>query len=567
MTNIVSTTKSAQPEFRMRRIFSSLWSVVAVIVVLGSGSCVSSKAIEAGTPAGDEATASSEELDQGESPAGEDGAPAQASTVQAIPSQDADVGIPYSLLFRESGAPIFGTTSMLIPGRGLLGELNGENFSGRFHVSGLGSIQMQPDRFILDRAHLKLGPVFLHVDSLTGTLLYRDRDSGDHRSSEWHSVIDFRFSLAAQFGESSTIALGADIFYWPFDNRVQLFSRDAIFFQQGNNLSAQMAYEAKIGGWKLTLSDDLRSVVSGYLGSGRTDLFLLDLSQSEDTSGNYYRFGARNDRNLQDFVVLTNSVSARTHGEMVSNQLLFTGSVFHEDLWYFPTQDGLPASRDGLTVRIESLFDNFRFKPFISYTVMGNEFSGSFYQEIRTGVTGPITDQLSLLADAGYAWGGMTTATAVGGVRLNHLAGPNTTEALFIRRQISDFGDAIVDSGGYNITQILGPSLLGRIFAEGERYQSDLNVAGGKQALAGASLRYMPSEHLRANLVGYYNRTEGSFQANRTEGFAGLTSLAYSLGNGLTIEAVYRVRFNRSLTGGNDSVDHAASLSIRKFFR
>ncbi|MEI6350251.1 MAG: hypothetical protein WCP06_04000 [Verrucomicrobiota bacterium] len=508
---------------------------------------------------------------QSESEPVDDSAPAASPSGETpgSPNQAADNGVPYSTLFQKSGAPLFGTTSLQVPGRELSGQGAGENLSGDVHLSvfDLGQ-SLLGSTLNLETAHLKLGPVYFHVDSVKGSVFHREGVIGSQHFSDWNSLIDLQLSLAVQLGETGNIGLTADVFYFPLDNKLELMSYRAFELGLGllSSLSAQAAYTVKIDEWPITFADDLRAIRSGFLSSSRSDLADLRAAQGTGGPGDYYEFGSSGRQNQGDFVTLSNVVSAMTRRDL--GEWAFSARGFHENLWYFASQNHLPNSREEADFQIQSVRENLRFKPFAKYTLVSIGNVGGVDQTVRMGVGGPVTDQIQLETSAGYFVGsaGGRHATAVGNVNLVHVIGPYTTEAVSAGRELSMFNDLVVDYTRYHINQILGPSLTGRLFAQLDRSQNNAErVIGGRETRTGAELRYYVGSKIDLDFIGMYLRS--SQEGVGTDGFSVYSSLYYTFTESLSLQIGAHYRLNDSETQNARSKEVLGFVNLRKAFR
>ena len=478
------------------------------------------------------------------------------------------VAVPYSSLFRETGAPLIGTTSVLAPPRGISVSPSVGNLSSNFHLGlldfGRGIFTRAPST---ENAHLKLGPLFFHLDALTGSIFYREGHQGDQHFSDWGSLIDLQFSLAMRLGEGGALGMRGHLYYWPFENRVDLLSSAAFDFGLGlvNSLDAQIAYSLKVG--DVTFGDDFRAFQSGFLGSSRSNLAeIRAVAGTEGTEGGY-QFGPSNRESRRDFVTLSNVVSALTRKDLGEWQ--FTGRAFHENFWYF--SDGgsaLPSARDQASARIESVRENMRFKPFLSYTIASVEGVGGVDETLWAGINGPITDQLLLDMRAGYFFGTGRGrhSTALGLIGLYHDAGPYTRQSFTAERTLTELNDAIVDRADYRITQILGPAITAELFASYLRFESNAaRTLSGREERLGSLIKYDSKGKFGAHLLAMYFKSV--VDHDEADGYSARVGVSYRFTDSIYAEAAYRYRHAESAARKLDGSEHFAFLTVRKTFR
>jgi hypothetical protein len=145
--------------------------------------------------------------------------------------------------------------------------------------------------------------------------------------------------------------------------------------------------------------------------------------------------------------------------------------------------------REGATVLLRSEREDQRFKPFIYYrTVHANTYDG-FDHELRTGIDGPITDQLKLHLDAGVHHRTQSSSNRfLYGFALEHIAGPYTNQSLAIVRRVNDLSEEVIDRASYRFHQILGPRLEADAFVGVGRSEDLDDESSRKEFRTGARL-------------------------------------------------------------------------------
>ena len=157
-----------------------------------------------------------------------------------------------------------------------------------------------------------------------------------------------------------------------------------------------------------------------------------------------------------DFTVISNEISAAAE-RLLPGDIRLHVRVFNENLWYNQGNRGLPTLRDGASVLLQEMHEDWRFKPYLSYDVLYTDITDSFNHTILLGITGPITDQLHFLGDVGvFYYTANDSAHFLFHLDLHHIAGPYTRENLFVGRTVNDFQDEITTEATYNLRQVIG---------------------------------------------------------------------------------------------------------------
>lgn len=409
--------------------------------------------------------------------------PRAASATGALP-RDAyqtapAVVIPYSKLFRDTGAPYNDPFHPL----GISPSIHADSVQARATVALPihASFPLLQRGFEPQDADLKLGPLFFKLREISGAVLWSDNINleEDDPESGTIAITTIGGSVIAQLTEGLRLALSGSFVYLPLQNEAGIagFGLQAPYILGLGNqplLHSQVTWDTQIRGWNVLFADNFRIGVGRFSNNLRDNAVLFPGGDFDgrDTAGRY-TFGAINPlrqqssrgsgrrpatRNDGDIVFFSNIVSAQTDRLIVGKtRLTVRGS--HENLWYNQGNRGLPTLRDQIIVRLASERENLRFKPFATYAAQWTDTQIGFNQTLLAGIAGPITDQLQFHGEAGYFFGN-NVGRFLWGLRLQHQAGPYTDQSLFYRRAVNDFNDEISEFYGYNIHQILGPKVI-----------------------------------------------------------------------------------------------------------
>ncbi len=379
-------------------------------------------------------------------------------------------------------------------------------------------------------ADIKIGPFFFKLRELEAAILHSDNINltPDHTQSGTIAIAAVTVDIVAQLTETLRLATSATLAYLPFEGKGGITGFGLTDFYDfglaaGPLAHAQVTWNTEIGGWNVVFSDDFEITQAIYNNDIRSNDVAFEGGTFNDAAvaGRYVLrpdqnnvfqdAGSQNDNRVNfrndSIVVYSNTVSAEID-RLLPGTIRLSAQVYHTDLWYNQGNRGLPNLREGAIASLVDQRENTRFKPYFIYEILRtDEFSG--VQNIfRLGVTGPITDQLHLYAEAGYYFGGFGNNGTLWRVELDHNAGPYTYESLIYSRGFDYFHDQIIEGIGYNIRQILGPKLTGDAYAYRLRNQDfypDGNVFTDSEWRFGIQFTYALGPKTTARLTGEYD--------------------------------------------------------------
>jgi hypothetical protein len=468
----------------------------------------------------------------------QDAAPAEAPSASAEAPQASEpgpvlpegaygetpTGVPYSSLFRNTSTPY-------------LHPSGGASFQGEPKVGSTeGSIGLRTERFGANipllhqgfepqNADLKLGPIFIKLHSISAGILASDNiwQSETDRKSGVVGIVSMGAAITIQLTESFHFSLAGNYTYLPFKNAGGLsgFGLVAPFLASVDGtplLLGQVSQDAVIAGWPVVFADEYRISYGTNSSNIRDSLLLFDGFDFEgaDRAGRYV-FSSHGRKqtgrdltesdNTRTFLYLSNVISAQTE-RLFPGSIRLRAGLFHENLWYNNSIRGLPSMRDQGNIYVGDEREDTRFKPYADYRVLHLDTRNGVSQTLNIGLHGPITDQLTMRTEIG----GYRSASGRTGLlwlaRLQHVAGPYTNEALYVRRGLSDFADEIHTGIGYLLNQTLGPGLKADLFADYGTIE-DIDTGNGYRLLqTGLRFEYFFSPRTEFNLAGIYQNRE-----------------------------------------------------------
>jgi hypothetical protein len=435
-------------------------------------------------------------------------------------------------------------------------------------------------------ADLKVGPFFFKLRALEAAILHSDNIylTPDHRESGTIAIAALTVDVVAQLTETLRLATSGTFVYLPFQGKVGVTGFGLTDFYDfgltaGPLAHAQITWNTQIGGWNVVFSDDFQISEAIYSDDIRSNDVAFEGSTFNDeaVAGRYVLRPDQNDvfqdagsranqvnfRN-DNIVVYSNTVSAEVD-RLLPGTIRLSAQVYHTDLWYNQGNRGLPELREGATISLADERENLRFKPYFIYQAFRtDEFSG--VQNIfRLGVTGPITNQLQLYAEAGYYVGGFGESGALWRVQLDHTAGPYTRESLIYARSFNYFHDEITEGLGYNFQQVLGPRLNGDAYVyrlRNEDFFGDNTEFTEDEWRFGLRFTYAAGPKTTVRLTGEYDISD----PNHTDAWVGRLEIGYNFTNTLMLQFVYQYQQSKSQIFQENYTENLFYLSLTKYF-
>ncbi len=497
-----------------------------------------------------------------------------------------DYAVQPNSLFRTTRAiPTLNTNALAPTSHVEAGSVQGKmrldlpTVNGNFPLLGRG--------FEPQDADLKFGPVFFKLDALSAALLFTDNEDLDEtdRKSGVIGIMRLSGTLIVQLSEDLHIAASGSLVFLPFQGEFGLGGAGTrIPYSLGlaaiPAVFSQFTWDTELFGQPVLFADDLRTHVGYYSNNTRDDFTQLEpeTSAGEDRAGRYaFRFpGHNNDSHRNEtreedstFTVISNEISAS--GErLLPGDVRLHVRVFNENLWYNQTDRGLPTLRDGADVLLQEVHEDWRFKPYLSYEALYTDQSGGINHTVMLGITGPITEQLHLDAAAGvFYYSKHDSVHALFHLDLRHVAGPYTTESLFVGRTTNYFQDEIVTGATYTLHQILGPRLEGSLFATvaevedltGEDSTRDEFRAGLRLAYTLGPRTVLQASGIYAKVLHDPNGDEDS------DTWTGRLELRHRFTDTVYGRLLYQYQVRDSNQPGDSYYENLLYVSLTKYFR
>jgi hypothetical protein len=511
-------------------------------------------------------------------------APSGLDGVTRIPPggyQADQTGLAYSTLFRNTRFPV-GNPVIVPP---VEATARTENVTAGVSVKvptlsmGLPFLQRG---FEPQNADLKAGPFYFKLVAIQGAILHSDNiNQTPERESGTIAIATATINMMAQFTESLRAATSVTLVYFPIEGKAgiagfQFTDLYELGLFAGPVTRAQLAWDTKIAGWDVLFRDEFQVSLGAYSDDYRNDYELFEGNRfnEESRAGRYYFRAPGNNSNStgeqrkerselgSDFIVYSNEVSAEAD-RLLPGTIRLQARVYHENLWYNQGNRGLPSLREGGSVILASERVNTRFKPFVSYEAFRADSNDSFQSIFRVGVAGPITDHLSLRADAGYYFGGSAGEGSLWTVALDHNPNPYIRQSLIYTRTFDDFHQEIEEGIGYNYHQIIGP----RLTADAYIYDLDAELSGdsdvGRHELrTGIRFTLAAGPKTTIRLTGNYATND----ENNVEYWTGRLEIGYNFSDTLLARFLYQYRRETSDFSSDNFEENLFFLSLTKSF-
>lgn len=490
-------------------------------------------------------------------------------------------GVPYSKLFRNTGAPYTNPLQQIA----VTPSVRTESVEARGTLGLppiIASFPLIQRGFEPQDADLKLGPVYFKLQGLSAAVLASDNINltEENRESGTISILTITGSVVAQLTEGLRLALSGSFVYLPFTNEAGiagfgLYAPYVFGFDSRPIVRSEVTWNTVIGGWNVVFADDFQIGIGRFSNNTRDNAVLFSGGGFDefDQAGRYIFRAPQNqitdtDRDYDydsnsEIIYYSNIISAQVDRLVVGKTRLRV-QASHENLWYNQGNRGLPKLRDQANVSLVSERENMRFKPFVIYQALKTDLQDSFQQSVRGGVDGPITDQLQFHGEVGWYFGDRSDAF-LWLVSLRHQAGPHTEQSIFYGRAVNSFYDELNETAGYNIRQVLGPKVVADAFILHNKVTALLDD-GFSYSEYRTGLRFSIVAGPRTNfiLTGTYALVESDQGQSNT--WTGLAQVSHYFTDTFLGRLVYQYQQNDSDFFDDNYYENLVFLSLTKYF-
>jgi hypothetical protein len=491
------------------------------------------------------------------------------------------VGLPYSKLFKNTGAPYTNPIQPIVATPSVHTE--SIDAYGTFGLPPvIATFPLIQRGFEPQDADLKLGPVFFKLQGLSAAALWSDNINltETDRESDVIGIVTLTGSVYAQLTEGLRLAVSGSLVWLPFENEFGvagfgLYSPFLFGFDSQPIVRSEITWQTMIGGWNVVFADDFQIGIARFSTNVRDTAVLYSGGGFDgyDQAGRYVFRAPQNnyydnDRDYdydynEDFVYYSNIISAQVDRLIVGKTRLRV-QASHENLWYNQGNRGLPSLRDQVNVSLVSERENMRFRPFLIYQALKTDLQDSFQQSVRGGVDGPITNQMQFHGEVGWYFGDDEDAF-LWLVSLRHQLGPYTEQSIFYGRTVNSFYDQLNEAWGYNIRQIIGPKLIADAFVLHNNVEDLLDDGFSyREWRTGVRLSIIAGPKTNFILTGTYSLVDSDEGQSHT--WTGLASVSHYFTETFLGRLVYQYQQNDSDIFDDSYYENLIYVSLTKYF-
>jgi hypothetical protein len=301
-------------------------------------------------------------------------------------------------------------------------------------------------------AELKLGPLYVDLQSAELTMLYSDYNgpsTGDVRDG-FDMALGLNFGIYLQIGRSTYITGSGSLYYLPLDG--------AVGFLLGSDTSIFLSHWMQLGSWDVTIYDSFDVYTP-------LDAFNYGTDEGATISGRRYALGAGAfaDRPFSEDQLFYRNTAGITAGTYIAPDVRLNVNGSHTDIWDHDLNHSSQLDQIGT-----GLFYDSRaiwFAPYITYDAYFVD--GQFdepTQIVNVGATFPFSRSLTAYASVGYLWreadDGADNSSVVWNATLIHRINSCWTQSLNAGYSYL-LGDLLEEFQGYHYSYSLNYSQPG----------------------------------------------------------------------------------------------------------
>ena len=504
-------------------------------------------------------------------------------TPQAEMSQGVLTEVPYSHVFKDTDeVDLFREThfNTYNPrfGNGGGAKVNAGILSGNVSFPLTGRA-----RFKVDDAELKLSNFYIDIRSISASFLYSDNENHSEFNRDTGTILGLRldFAVLAPITERFKISAAGAVIYLPLQNRAGFALYDALKqFRFEPIFRSQIAYDLSINNWEVEFADDF-SIEQIPLDYQISYSYFSGAFEDPVREGRYsYGGGAAGTHVFED-----RSPYGRFDAGLIRAQNIVGGKVsrllptetrmefgaYHADNWYLSGDTsvlGLPHSQDWAYASLRSERENLRFKPFVTYRVSKYDYYSDWQHDLRGGIEGPITKNISFYGAAGERWLYFGKQETIWQVRVRHQIGPYTSHSIEYGHETTEPDIDLRDRWIYRITQVIGDGMTLDLYGSHATFDDlDGTNTGSEDWRGGVLLTYRPSPRTTFILAGTYTSIDytrpGGYDPQIWQGTAGVSHHFTP-----TFEAQVRYEYTDrdSKARGDSYYENFATVSLIKYF-
>ena len=432
-------------------------------------------------------------------------------------------------------------------------------------------------------AEIRVGRLYYDVTSLSGSLLYSDNVDLTQTGTRAGliGIVELKGIVYVQLMENLRIAAKVGVVWFPFRNKVGVdgFTQDSVYGRvllgDSEKFRTQLTYDIHPGDWDIIFYDQYRATQALF--ADRYSLAATESFDETDRTGRYLfrnttggagsspvRVNEADKRYSNAFIYGNNQVGA-TASRLLPTETRVTFGFYRLDYQYLGGDTTfLPRSREVGFVSFNNEHDAMRFKPFANYQIYHYE-DKPWDQEVRAGVRGPITENISFLGSVGWFFGQRDRflADAV----LRHDIGPYTSQTLEYRRDITAPVQDLEERYSYSLRQVLGPYLTVNPFVRYSTYEDLSNNGSGTRELrAGMFFTSDVSGKTTLRFGPIYSRIVYTTSPLVLERWLFAAQISHFFTESFEARLTYQFQDRKSTQAGDSYEDDLVMLTLTKYF-
>ncbi len=416
-------------------------------------------------------------------------------------------------------------------------------------------------KFDPDLAHLKVGPFYCDLLSVSAKALYSDYQSETrklHHEDGTLSIFELTGRSYARLTDDLYFSLAATLYYLPGNNKwgVDLGGR--------NRSYARLNWSRKIDIWDVHMYDEFKVL-------HRSNDLLDPMEVDEIEIAGRYRFGRTDNSRVNGYFdpdgLIYSNVIALQAMRPLGNHWSFWAKLDHTDFW--KTSRFVDRhSRDRAQFMLAHEGDDLAFPPFVTYDVRTRDHFDSLQHQVWLGTKGRLAENLRGTSRVGYYWDqGEFSKRRVesllyeGG--LTHEINSSTRHSLYGGLIYDDdmYGeDGLYRYARYSISHSFNTRLMARAFTGIQNRRDDMD---NDRWNAGIHLTAHATDYIHLTLMARY---ESNSRQSMTEWdrWVYRTGLKYRIMSRLHLELSYQYEDLNRQNGG--FTEHFFYAGIKKTF-
>lgn len=292
----------------------------------------------------------------------------------------------------------------------------------------------------------KAGNLYLKMASISGSILHSDNVNETAAKPEAGTISILRLGTVAmyQFNDSLQLAVSGKLVYLPMEGKAGVSGfgiQDPLYALATRPIfRAHLTYELQAGDWDIRAANEFRIIAALPAPAGLGFDF-----REQSAAGQYVFHDTFAPVGIKDSFLLKENRTGASATRLLPTETRLTLGANRSYYWYDgPVISPYPTRRDSGYVALNSELEDLRFKPFAIYKIDRYDQEQYDHQQVRAGIRGPVTENVSIVGDGGYYRqdGGGGGQSALWDARIEHTVSPQVTHQISYGRYVTEpFGD------------------------------------------------------------------------------------------------------------------------------